>query len=247
MQFGAKGQPGDAYAGDPQVGHNRFFDMPADDGLGERRTAGRAYGSGLQGAHFAGFWIRLLAQMVDGFIFAFLVGVPLGVLQVVLAMSLGEAAVPGLGGQGAGAGAGIGSGLAAIGGANPGASAFAAFRSVSGAVGLLVYPLTVLVSAVFMSSGWQATPGKRICGIHLMRTDGDRVGFFRAIWRQLSTVVYGFTLGAGFVATAATGWPIWTLVGLLVTVFLYMMVGTTKQKTGLHDLLAGTRVVYGRL
>jgi len=26
----------------------------------------------------------------------------------------------------------------------------------------------------------------------------------------------------------------------------YLMIGLTREKTGLHDLIAGTRVVYGR-
>ncbi|MCC5979056.1 MAG: RDD family protein [Salinarimonas sp.] len=83
-------------------------------------------------------------------------------------------------------------------------------------VSLLYFPL-------FNASAWQATPGKRLLGIHLMRVDGQDISFLRAIGRHLSEIL-----------------------SALIFMIGYLMVGLTREKTGLHDLIAGTRVVYGR-
>jgi uncharacterized RDD family membrane protein YckC len=74
----------------------------------------------------------------------------------------------------------------------------------------------------FPRSPWQATPGKRLCGIYITRVDGGTINGWLA-------------LGRIFAATLS-------LVPLCVGFF---MVGWTRQKTALHDLVCGTRVVYG--
>ena len=75
----------------------------------------------------------------------------------------------------------------------------------------------------FQSGAWQATPGKRIVGIHVVRTDGRRIGPLFAIARILAQVPSGLLFGIG-----------------------YMMAGWTDQKKALHDIICGTRVVYGK-
>ena len=75
----------------------------------------------------------------------------------------------------------------------------------------------------FQSGAWQGTPGKRIVGIHVIRTDGRRIGPLFAVARTLAQVLSGLPFGIG-----------------------YMMAGWTDQKKALHDIICGTRVVYGK-
>lgn len=76
----------------------------------------------------------------------------------------------------------------------------------------------------FHSSKWQATPGKRIIGIHIMHRDGMHVTGLRAFARYWASALSAITL----------------LIG-------YFMAGWTREKTALHDLICSTRVVYGKL
>ena len=77
---------------------------------------------------------------------------------------------------------------------------------------------------VFPASPWQATPGKRLRRIHLIVADGGRITVPRAIGRYLAYLLSGLALGLGF-----------------------MLAGWTAEKRALHDMICGTRVVYGRV
>jgi uncharacterized RDD family membrane protein YckC len=70
----------------------------------------------------------------------------------------------------------------------------------------------------FWTSPWQATPGKRLCGMVVTTNDGARLSTSRALLRYLCKFVTG---------------PI--IVGVLFVPF-------TKRRQALHDLLAGTLV-----
>ncbi len=77
--------------------------------------------------------------------------------------------------------------------------------------------------ALFTAGGWQATPGKRLMGIKVVRTDGGRVTVGLALGRALSYILSTIVFYVGF-----------------------LMIGLTDQKKGLHDIICGTRVVYGK-
>lgn len=68
-----------------------------------------------------------------------------------------------------------------------------------------------------------ATVGKLVIGARIIRIDGSRLGLGKAFQRWLGTVLSGFTLGIG-----------------------YLLVAFRADKRALHDLLAGTQVVYRR-
>jgi len=55
----------------------------------------------------------------------------------------------------------------------------------------------------------------------IVNLDGSRIGFGRALLRWLGSVLNGMTLGLGF-----------------------LVVAFRADKRGLHDLIAGTKVVY---
>lgn len=75
----------------------------------------------------------------------------------------------------------------------------------------------------FYSGKWQATIGKRIVGIYVIRSTGESISFLRGVGRYFAQIVSAFTLGVG-----------------------YIMAGFSKEKTALHDLICDTRVVYGK-
>jgi uncharacterized RDD family membrane protein YckC len=99
------------------------------------------------------------------------------------------------------------------------------FRKLGEQISDPVSSLVVLFYLLYFTSGkWQATPGKRIMGIHLVRVDGGRLTAWRALLRSLAEFLSTLILGVG-----------------------YLMVFWTDQKKALHDMLCGTRVVRGRL
>jgi uncharacterized RDD family membrane protein YckC len=50
----------------------------------------------------------------------------------------------------------------------------------------------------FMRGPWQATPGKRLCGIHITRGDGRAITGWRALGRTFAYILSAIPLGIGF-------------------------------------------------
>lgn len=88
-------------------------------------------------------------------------------------------------------------------------------------VGYLVGVITQwLYYTLFESSRWQATPGGKMCGLRVTDLQGDRIGFGRANGRYWGAIISAIILFFGF-----------------------FMIGWTKRKQGLHDMMAGTLVL----
>lgn len=96
------------------------------------------------------------------------------------------------------------------------AGLFSIWSVASWLVGWLYY-------ALMESSGWQATLGKRVCGIRVTDLGGGRITFGRATGRYFAKILSWATLYIG-----------------------YLMVAFTERKQGLHDILAGTLVLHGK-
>jgi len=73
------------------------------------------------------------------------------------------------------------------------------------------------------SSEWQATIGKKILGMKVTDTEGQRINFIKASVRYVAKILSSFILMIGFI-----------------------MVAFTAKKKGLHDYIAGTTVVNQR-
>jgi uncharacterized RDD family membrane protein YckC len=149
---------------------------------------------------YAGFWIRLLAYVIDVVVlefFAIAAGLILGI-GLAIAGVLGKVEPPTSG--------------------HPLPHAFVALFWLVGIV------VTVGYNIYFNGGSWQATPGKRILGLHLITTTGEPVSGWLALGRWAAYALDGLTLYIGFV-----------------------MIGWTREKTALHDIICGTRVVYGKL
>ena len=84
---------------------------------------------------------------------------------------------------------------------------------VAGAVGVTYDAL--------MIGRFGATLGKMACGLKVVRPDGGRVSYLRAVGRYFAKILNMFTLYIGFI-----------------------MAAFDEQKRGLHDRICNTRVVY---
>lgn len=135
---------------------------------------------------YGGFWLRLVAYLIDGVILN-IAGWALGMVFG-LAISLG----------------GIGED-AAMGGV----FALSGFSLVTG----------WLYSAVLESSQWQATVGKKALSLVVTDEEGQRIGFGRATARYFAKIL-----------------------SMLILFFGFIMIGWTRRKQGLHDMIAGTLV-----
>ena len=115
---------------------------------------------------------------------------------------------------------------------------------------LLVVPV-LLYFALFESSRWQATWGKRALRMRVTTTDGAPVSFLRALWRNaLKLLPWELTHACLW---RIPGWPfdpqtppLWINVGLIlvwviVVVYLLSLVLSRTGQT-LYDRLAGVRV-----
>lgn len=81
-----------------------------------------------------------------------------------------------------------------------------------------------LYFALFESSKWQATPGKKVLNLRVVDPEGERISFGRATARYFSKAFLSWILLAG-----------------------YIMAGLHDKKKALHDVIAGTFVLRGSL
>lgn len=86
---------------------------------------------------------------------------------------------------------------------------------------ILLIVLSWLYFAKLESSAGQATPGKRLMGIKVTDDKGQRIGFGRATGRFFGKIISGMIFNIG-----------------------YMLAGWTGRKQALHDMMAGTCVVF---
>lgn len=149
--------------------------------------------AGIPGVRFAGFWIRFAAYIID----AVFVQAGAYALGMLVGLLMAQAVL-----------------------ISDQSMELTNVQIIAGLVGLAWALGYYLVS---QASSWQATPGKRILGLRVVREDGRRVGVGLALGRYLAYIVSGIILGIGF-----------------------LMIGWTDQKKGLHDMICSTRVVYGR-
>lgn len=92
------------------------------------------------------------------------------------------------------------------------------FTSGDPGIGCLV--VSWLYSALMESSRWQATLGKRACGLIVIDTDTNSLTFARATGRHFAKYISALTLGIG-----------------------YAMAAFTERRQALHDIIADTLVI----
>ena len=107
-------------------------------------------------------------------------------------------------------------------------------------------PVLYLTLTVGSSS---TTPGKRICGLALATSKGYPVGFLRAFWRIITeslgwgASILVFFYFEGDTPKSLENNPALVLLLLFLPFLTYLVVLLNPAKRGIHDYLAGTRVV----
>jgi uncharacterized RDD family membrane protein YckC len=126
-------------------------------------------------ARYAGFWIRVVATLID----AIIMGVVAGVIQVTLLGSMVTFPRP-----------------------QPGV--VPSFGPAVGMLGLATLINMVLASTyeAFFVSRLSATPGKLAVGIRVVRPDGSRVDLARAYGRYFSKILSTMILFIGYIMVA---------------------------------------------
>lgn len=123
-----------------------------------------------------GFWLRLVAHVIDSVL-----------TQIISAVALAFGFV-------------IAVTMAASGESNEGVLGFVALI-----VGLVISAVSVwLYYALFESSSKQGTPGKLACGFVVTDMNGDRISFGKATGRYFGMILSALTLGVGFIMCAFT-------------------------------------------
>ncbi|MFO7981965.1 MAG: RDD family protein [Desulfuromonadales bacterium] len=162
----------------------------------------------------AGFWIRFVAIFIDGIIFSILL---MGVSMVVMAL-MGQSFMEFM----------MVTGSGQIGETQ--IQTMAARMSTDISMTLLtlngLYLLLAILYFVVPTGRSGQTLGKRVCGIRVIRSEGERgsIGFWRALLRE----IIGKWLSTLFFCIG------------------YLMAAFHRQKRALHDLVAGTYVIKSR-
>jgi uncharacterized RDD family membrane protein YckC len=151
-----------------------------------------AFAAGAVAGPLAGFWARFLAKLVDVMI---LFGIGQGV-EWGVARWVFEGPLP----------------------VPPDWAGF-----VRGLLWLLsINTLIGMVYTVYFLGRYEATPGKMLLGLRVVRAGGARMGFWRSLGRFWAEQVTGLTFSVG-----------------------YVMAAFDDEKRALHDFIANTRVVRG--
>ncbi|HLK04933.1 MAG TPA: RDD family protein [Candidatus Acidoferrum sp.] len=139
---------------------------------------------------YAGFWLRLVAHLLDGFI----VGVPVLIIVFIILLSSSAGTIlrnfpnPPPGPD------------------DPGGAAFGVALAIGiGAIIIVALVGSWLYYAGFESSSWQATPGKKVLNIVVTDLNGTRISFGRATGRFFSKwVTQLIPLGIGYILAGIT-------------------------------------------
>ena len=138
--------------------------------------AASAYPVAQAGVRYGGFWIRVVAAIIDGV----LVRVVLTPFRAVL--GLGGLAVGGFGHRG-----------------------FSPMHLLGGGLMLLLtIPTSWLYEALMESSSYQATLGKMIFGMKVTDLYGNRISFARATGRHFAKILSAMILCIGFIMVGLT-------------------------------------------
>jgi len=136
---------------------------------------------------YAGFWIRFLAHLVDGFILTIAIGIIL--VPMMFAFGIWGAAME-----------------------STQYDDYGRFEETLGPLIVLVYMLIIgigiagqwLYFAMFESSSQQATPGKMLVGIRVVDARGARLNVAGTTGRTLGKVLSGMFCNIGYIIAAFT-------------------------------------------
>jgi len=113
------------------------------------------------------------------------------------------------------------------------------FRTALGTESTVVTWLVPIIGAVYFIGFWAwrgQTLGKMVIGARIVRRDGSPIGLARAILRYAGYFVYFLFMRIGGVV----------YVPYIILLAAFIIIAFSREKRGLHDLLAGTVVINTR-
>lgn len=94
----------------------------------------------------------------------------------------------------------------------------------------------------FTASKWQATPGKRLLNIYVVRTNHKPIDVTAGLERFLAYIIPSLPLYSSFLPP-----DLMPVVVLWLSVFWFLPIVYTPERTGIHDRLCHTRVLVGKV
>ncbi len=193
--------------------------------------------------HYAGFWIRFIAQLIDMIISAVASSVIEFILMFIMIIS--------------GAMTGAGWLESFVSGTLISENITSLFFVIVFIAGpLLIFFVTFLSYSVFMTNKYQATIGKKFFGIKVCDVDTLQKAPTRHIWKRefINKTVVLLLLGGififPFVAILSKSIFLYVISPLLTLIVLFVVCLTiviNPKKQGVHDLMAKTVVIYKNL
>lgn len=138
---------------------------------------------------YGGFWIRLVAYIIDSIIVTVLFFILVFILSMVGIVDYSWIAE---------------FEAAAQADVEPDPAVFMAMMQAMGIIYLLGFLVAWLYEALLTGSAMQATPGKMVFGLRVTTVDGQQIGFGRATGRFFGKIVSGVILYVGFIMIAFT-------------------------------------------
>ena len=134
------------------------------------------YAPAVPGIHYAGFWIRFVAALIDGILVSIVIWPFAAVVNVAIALAGGAVSMPGLG-----------------------------VHVVNGIVGgTLYFCAGWIYEAAMESSSKQATIGKLALGLKVTDLAGARISFARATGRHFAKIISKMILLVGYIMAGFT-------------------------------------------
>ena len=118
----------------------------------------------------------------------------------------------------------------------------AALLDHDGLVTLATFLVSLGYYTHFTASDWQATPGKRLLGLYVIRTDYRALTQRDAVERFLAYSIPSLPLYASFLSAQAAPMLVFWL-----SLFWFAPILFTPERIGTHDRLCGTRVLVGKV
>lgn len=138
----------------------------------QKLREGSSPGSGLMSAtdmRYAGFWIRLVAKLIDGLIMGVVIGIPTMVLMFAGGMSFQPGQQPGAG--------------------------FVGLQILLQVLGTGI----AIAYNTFMHGKYGATLGKMAVGVRVVMADGGKISFMRAFGRAWADILSGMICYIGYI------------------------------------------------
>jgi uncharacterized RDD family membrane protein YckC len=154
---------------------------------------------------YAGFWLRFVASLLDGLI----IGLPTVIFGLIILLTTGASTF-------------LKNFIGQSGNSDPDSAIVFTFVATISTILVLLFVGSWLYFALFESSSWQATPGKRVLNLVVTDFFGNRISFGRATGRFFAKEF---------------------LSGRLTVYVGYILAGVTERKQALHDMIASTLVL----